>query len=354
MSPQVLPESAAPAYAPASESYAQPLDRRVVHGNDVVRTVPLVGSGYRFSNPAVTEAEPVLRGVFETLHLRPGFILQRTDVQDLHDMQTSLTLNPALKIGLVVHGETELRLGSLDFRLGPWRDAKGRLRHRGLVVAFAEPDTFRRQWRAGRREAKVSLTLLPEWLEGAGAFDDGAAQQRLRAFCRRHLAHEHWEPSARALALAQQIVRPPELTGPLLRLYIESRAIELVAEALALVMHEPQAAPPRLAVREHRRMQELRQWLDRAPPAHLTLDQMAQQAGMSAAALQRAFRATTGSTLVDYLRLRRLDAARVALERDGASVAQAAEIAGYTNATNFSTAYKRRFGQTPREARLRC
>jgi AraC-like DNA-binding protein len=344
-------------YAPAAESYAAPAPPAVapgvVRGDDVTRTVPLLGSGYRFSDPRLAVGEPVLRGVFQTVHLRPGLILQRTDVQDLHDMETSLTLNPALKIGLVVHGETEVRLGSLDFRLGPRLDNSGRLRNRGVVVAFAEPDTFRRRWRAGRREAKVSLTLLPEWLD-CGGLEEGPALDRLRSFRHRHLAHEAWEPSPRALALAQQIVRPPDLLGPLQSLYLESRAIELASEALAQVMRAPAPAAPVLAVREHRRMRELQAWLDSAPAERLSTETIAREAGMSAATLQRMFRAATGNSLFEYLRARRLEAARLALERDGVSVGRAAELAGYASATNFSTAYRRRFGQAPGRARLRC
>lgn len=36
------------------------------------------------------------------------------------------------------------------------------------------------------------------------------------------------------------------------------------------------------------------------------------------------------------------------LKREGASVAQAAFVAGYTNPTKFATAFKREFGLSPR------
>ena len=43
--------------------------------------------------------------------------------------------------------------------------------------------------------------------------------------------------------------------------------------------------------------------------------------------------------------------ARDAMERDGISVAEAAYDAGYSSPANFSTAFKRMFGLSPREAK---
>jgi AraC-like DNA-binding protein len=69
--------------------------------------------------------------------------------------------------------------------------------------------------------------------------------------------------------------------------------------------------------------------------------------------LQRHFRAMWGTTVAQYLREGRLSRARLALERDGISVAQAACIAGYGSAANFATAFRRRFGVPPGQVRAR-
>ena len=54
-------------------------------------------------------------------------------------------------------------------------------------------------------------------------------------------------------------------------------------------------------------------------------------------------------------RLRGLAEGRAAwaLRHDGASVARAAEIAGYASQANFSTAFRRHFGQPPKTYRAR-
>lgn len=325
--------------------------------DDILRTVAPVGRDYRFSLSPLAGEAPVLRGDFESLSLRPGLVLQRTRVQDLHDMTTQLTLEPGLKIGLLIEGETEIAYGDVALRLGPRRDAQGRLQVPGSVVALAEPETFRRHWRRGRREAKVSLTLRPEWLEGGGCAE-GHALDVLRDFGAEHLARHAWMPSARALSLARQIAHPPALAAPFRQWYLESRAVELAAEALQSVARaagrvEVPASDAGPAPREQRRLRELLAWIDDQAPATLTLETIARQAAMSPSALQRAFRAFHGRPLFEHLRERRLDAARLALERDGVSVAQAADIAGYAGAHNFATAFRRRYGCTPRTLRLR-
>jgi AraC-like DNA-binding protein len=53
----------------------------------------------------------------------------------------------------------------------------------------------------------------------------------------------------------------------------------------------------------------------------------------------------------EFIRHRRLEQARSALERDAVSVKQAAFLAGYSSAANFSTAYRKHFGCTPRQSR---
>lgn len=339
-------------FAPTPETFAPPPER-LIRREQLTQDVDLVGHGYHFGGRPLQTAEAVLEGRFQVHQLRPGLILQRTRVRDLHDMETSLTLKPGLKIGLVVEGQTELSMGHLDFNLGPRRDDRGRMQNTGVLVSLAEPDQFRRRWRRGRLESKVSLTLLPEWLEQAGGHDD-QAMDRVRDFQSRHLNQVDWQPSARAQALAHQIVHAPAPGGLLEQLYLESRAVELIAEAVALITKLPQGMDAGLRPREHRRIRELQALLDSGAADSWGLARIAQHAGMSASSLQRAFRAYSGHSLFDYLRGRRLDAAREALTREGASVAQAAELAGYGSAANFATAFKRRFGQTPSSLRARC
>jgi len=313
----------------------------------LTRNLHLLGADYRVLAPqaAGTEA-PVLRGSLDTQELRPGLVLYRTLVQDLCSMRTSNLLHPGLKLCMLLSGRSDLAYGSRRFELGP-----GAAQGQAVLVNLAEPDRFAREWRQGRSERKVTLTLRPEWLAAAGIED--AAVQR---FCSQHLAVAPWRPSARALALADQLTSPPLLAPSLQRLWLESRCLDIVAEALGSVLQPP--APPQrpaqgLDARNHRRLLALRDFLDSGAADGLALTAIARRAGMSATHLQRHFPQVAGTSVIGYLRQRRLLRARDALERGEADVAGAAAIAGYTSAANFATAFRRHFGITPRQARQR-
>ena len=176
----------------------------------------------------------------------------------------------------------------------------------------------------------------------------------------------HWQPSARIAAVAEQITRAPDLSPLLLHLYLESRALELVGEALAsLSQHAPGPAPApvpapapaaaalRLLPHEHQRMRALHAFLQTDGAMDMSLDALARQAGTNANTLQRHFRAVYGTTVFDFVREHRLQRARHALEQDGLTVGQAALVAGYNSAANFATAYRKRFGMPPKLARAR-
>ena len=85
----------------------------------------------------------------------------------------------------------------------------------------------------------------------------------------------------------------------------------------------------------------------------MSLDAIARHAGVNANTLQRQFKTLFGTTVFDFVRECRMQRARRALENDGVTAGQAAQIAGYTSAANFATAYRRRFGHTPKQARVR-
>lgn len=79
----------------------------------------------------------------------------------------------------------------------------------------------------------------------------------------------------------------------------------------------------------------------------------AQRAAMSPSSLRSKFRAAYGCSVFDYLRDCRLERARGYL-LEGYSVQQAARMSGYQHATNFSTAFRRRYGFSPGDLLKLC
>jgi AraC-like DNA-binding protein len=301
-----------------------------------------VGDGHRQLLPDPAQETPLMAGRFSLSRLRDGLYLHCTDIEHLRDMHTRFaTHEGGLKVMLKLEGNAEVSFGgmpvALDAGSGPHATP------RGAVLALAAPEDFERRARAGTRERMVVLTLAPQWLEASGL----AAAGR-----RRHLDLAHWQPSARAVAIAEQLVGAESLSGQLLSLYQESRALELIGEALAGTGGGEAQRPAELRPAEFARILRLRKHLQDVDFDRCTMDDIAQELASNATTLQQHFRRAFGTTIFDYLREARLQRAAEALQRRGVSVAQAAEIAGYGSQANFSTAFRRRFGLTPKQMRI--
>lgn len=312
---------------------------------DIERSVPPLGEEYIVSDQGVTAATEVLQGRMEVFSVQDGLVVYRTEVRDLCTMRTSNLLYPGIKITLALEGGTVLFYGSLRLHLRAGAPAHPETPC-GAMVALARTDRFMRQWRAGRRERKLVITLTPQWLAQAGVLHG-----RLAEFAGRHLARAPWQPSARALALADQVHRGCPLPSHLAPLWYAGHCTEIALEAFASVESVPTAHPGDAMPAKARlqvRLAALRDWLATPAADGLDLAAIARQAGMSAAHLQRHFPGVAnGVSLGRFVRTQRLLRARAALEQGRPSVAQAAQLAGYRSRTHFAAAFRAEFGLAP-------
>lgn len=314
----------------------------LVRSADIAALSHLAGREFNVVTPHLAADGAVLRGRYLMMALRSGPVLHATDAADLHDTTTRVMHGAGLTISVFLEGEADISLGGRRMQLGRPGGAEAAL------MARAEPDLFERRGRRGARVRKVNVSLPPGWLEGDER--DDAGHKAVLAFARDHRASARWTPSAHMVALAEQILAPPRYGALLAGLQAESRAMELVVEALGLI-GVPGEGPSR--PRERRRMWDVHDFLETRLDGDLSLEEVARAAGMSVNALQRAFRAAFGTTVFDYVRRRKLERARDRLAAEGLTVAQAAFVAGYGSAANFATAFKRAFGVSPKTWRER-
>jgi AraC-like DNA-binding protein len=133
--------------------------------------------------------------------------------------------------------------------------------------------------------------------------------------------------------------------GAIGRLYAESLTLTALVELAVHIQgghyHRSRLAP------HHDQAYEARQILDEDFAAAGSIAELARRVGMSEITLRRAFKATFGITIVEYVRDRRLDAARIMLREGRYQVAEIAYRVGYSDPANFTHAYRRRFGNPP-------
>ena len=82
--------------------------------------------------------------------------------------------------------------------------------------------------------------------------------------------------------------------------------------------------------------------------APISIDAMAQRAGMSRAVFHRKFKQVTTMSPIQFVKSMRLNNAAVKIA-GGATVSEAAMAVGYVSASQFSREFKRMYGQSPRE-----
>jgi YesN/AraC family two-component response regulator len=123
---------------------------------------------------------------------------------------------------------------------------------------------------------------------------------------------------------------------------------EVLASARALADLGEQAAPEmRLFARAQALLKET---LSEGP----RLDTLARRLGLSPRRLSDLFRRQVGVTVSEYLLELRLETARHLLASSGLQVQLIADRVGYEQPGDFTRAFRRRFGVSPREYRAAC
>lgn len=317
----------------------------LVRCEEIAALSHLAGTQYAVTVPRRRADDAVLSGRYVMTALRSGAILHATDARDLSDFTSQVVHGEGITFSLFLSGTADMLSSGRAFRFGS--DQPGE--PEATLMVRTEPDLFVRKGRRGQHVRKVNVTVPADWLEEAG-FDRMDRQKALWRFSREHLANARWRPSPRLVALAEQVLTEP-VHGPFLEaLNRESRVMEMLFEAFSAFGDGPTDAE-RLRPKLRQRMRLVVDFLEARLDAPLTLDQVAQEAGMSVTSLQRAFRTAYGTTVFDHVRRRKLELARDALRGAGVSVTEAATLAGYTSAANFATAFKREFGISPKAVR---
>lgn len=307
---------------------------RTILLRDIAATAHLSGLDF---GATIRPERVALRGRREVDSLPSGLRLHTLDAAAETDFETRIQRAPSVVLHVVLEGAAEASIGAHPLRLARLGDAPVRM----AFYALRDPAPFVRRAKAGAHMRKVTIDIDWDWLAARGIGRDlvlGGADFR----------HEDWPASTAETAMATEL------------LALDRRAAQgetrgeasTVLTREALVFGLVSGLIARLAAGAHplrpAEMERLQRLEDRAlrPGPVPDLAQIASEAGLSLSSLQRLFHRAYGTSAKDRIRSQRMARAEAAL-RAGASVAEAAHVAGFVSVESFSTAFKRHSGLSP-------
>ena len=137
--------------------------------------------------------------------------------------------------------------------------------------------------------------------------------------------------------------------------YMDLRFLQLkVIELLMLLSRIPQEEETDLycSSKQTELAHHLRDHLLTNREGYVSLEQLAEEHGISVSHLQKLFKQAYGVPVYRYIKEYRLEQAAVELVRSAKPITQIAQDAGYDNASKFSEAFRKRYGTTPSQYRI--
>lgn len=325
---------------------ADPLPPVVTNPNPVLTRRELRKSGVRVldggdQSDAVVACGLVGKVRLEGIHANFG---RRMQVDDL-DMEVEVDAQVCIKIFL--EGFVDATLNGVPLPM-PKRTARGRWQSSAIIVSHEGGARLRRRAKKGQYLDKMVIGMSREWLQRFA--QKAETPDALQALLCGETGFWQWQPNSRVDFLARQMFDIAARKPPFAAVLLESHTLAIVYEALTAAFGSNPAAatsPNSLAPADQQRIYALVQYIDRHSAHALVVSDMASELGASQATLQRLVRKAHHCSLNEFIRNRWMDEARQALLFSNRSISDIAYDAGYSHLSNFTAAFRKRFGHPP-------
>lgn len=293
--------------------------------------------------PAAWQAE----GFREIIDIEPGFSVVIGDIRHLEDVMHQRVGQNALNFHFRLTGSSALEVGGQEPIL---------VQQRSLILLLS-PEGVEKSERffGGEHEQSVTICCQPEFIERR-FHDDEQLPKPLRAALERQTELPIVASAALSvqMAVAVRSLIENEFEQGLRRVHVEAKALELLVLSLS-ALHEAEVrierGEPLMGERDVARVEKVRAILDEHfldPPS---ITKLAREVGVNEAKLMHLFKHQVGETIFNYTQRLKMERAKLLLETTDTSVTEIAFDVGYEYSSNFTTAFRRHFGVTPRTAR---
>lgn len=164
---------------------------------------------------------------------------------------------------------------------------------------------------------------------------------------------KNWSLSADMSLVVDQMLGSTFL-GDLKRVHLEAKAIELVCLMSRMLNESDGTGPPVvLRPRDIEALHEAHRMLTRSFSAKPSIESLARAVGINRNKLTLGFKHLFGRTISEHCMESRLQAGWKMLQDTDKPVSVVAEAVGYAQASAFSSAFRQRFGISPKDVRRR-
>ncbi len=318
------------------------------HNTPILTRRALRKRGVRFLDTGDQTEAVVGCGVVGKVRMDCGVYANFGRRMQLEDLEMELELDARVCINIFLEGYVEASLDGTPLPM-PKRTSKGRWQSSAVIVSNEKGARLRRRARKGQYLDKMVIGMSREWLRRWESNND--ISPGFSTLINGDPGLWQWNSGPKVEFLARQMfdvaVRKPPFSG----LLLESNTLAIIAEALTATFSnrsEAVAQSSDLTVLEQQRLYALIQFIDRhSAHDHLSAGEMSGALGMSQATLQRLVRKGHHCSLNEFIRYRWLDEAHEALLFSNHSISDIAFDAGYVHLSNFTNAFRKRFGYPP-------
>ncbi len=301
-----------------------------------------MGSGQNITSFAGAEIYTMTGA--EPFGLRPGLAVQLAHVAPAATYRTEF----AIQDSPIIFGFMLAGLNHCHYSEGVLRNTKGMHDGGSNRITYLPETAGSMECRGGMH--RLSIIASREFLEPYLSAETAKVPQALTGALSGRKDAFQWagQRSIRKMRLVADMFTC-SYSGPLRRLHLETRALELIGLQLAeyLAPGSPVALPA-LKVSDISRIKEAREILVQDMENPPSMAQLARMAGIGEKKLKCGFKQVFGVPVFEYFRNYRLEIARELLASGIMNVTEAGMHIGYQNLSHFSEEFRKKYGVTPK------
>lgn len=270
--------------------------------------------------------------------IRPGMEIVLIDLTYAQDMKLRIQeACPLFELSYCLSGDIYCEWDGKESHTHQWT---------GNVLYF-EDELVYEEKRADVRHQMLEVRLSPQALFHYAA--DPSEQHRMETWLKRHKGQINPYPNTAEIHRCVSDLMNCAYDGAMKRLYMESKAMELIALFGEVEGHEMESHSRFLTRDDLLKLDQARELVIRYFEQPLSLQELARRVGLNEFKLKKGFRERFDMTVFELVRKQRMEKALYYMEVQRMNIGEAAVAVGYSNVSNFTTAFRKIYGYNPSE-----